>query len=674
MCLLETHKKPEKISASERKIKMKDIEIKGSFDPIQTVDEKIETLQHGKHLGTLILKQCIENSADSGATEIQITMDHTENVIIIKDNGSGLGPDERKAYFSIHKSSKKDDPETSGKNGTGRVSVLAGGEEIQIEVVSRYEGEGNLKMILTRQTLYDVYSGKGRVLAKPVSRGFRAGTTGSIITISGKKINWHKVNKAEFHIRTLAAELLPEVAAMVTINGKSLEPVVSTDEMVKLEEIVLPTLGKIKGYLFFSQKNSKVRLCGRRNMISDLRTVMLELKKVLGASIPKELIHPNISGCIRIDNLNDYRGHNDSLNSEFIGGKAGDELLTYGVDILVPTIRKMVAIKESKRSDKLAAMFNEKTQALTHKAFGSVKKPRVKKVTNGKVHLDFLKAEMTPGEMLTLTVTDVPEGYSKDEVGYVLDSDDEKLSLSSKEGSSVVITAEKVGAETIFVYCLEDDDIFTEVRINVVDKKVFRIERTNPTLKRGGRIILRVVNVGPRTMVHWDLPDQVTWDSFDKYQHQIQVSAGKSVKSGEYEFSACTSSERSEGTLKIIKPQPKMSKGVIRIGDTNYVLKKAKYVLTQLVHISEVALTDEEPDEIEYSMEHWFLKSRLKGKSDPQVLEIMTDLLYPAMIRAHIDKKIELGEMGDGEMSDVDRRTMTYSTILKQLLGGDEEE
>ena len=86
------------------------------------------------------LQQLAENSFDAFANYIKITIDPSTKIVIVEDDGRGMGPQGRHAFVSLGESYKEDKKRAKGRHGTGAKSVFGVANSICVEDRSVQDG------------------------------------------------------------------------------------------------------------------------------------------------------------------------------------------------------------------------------------------------------------------------------------------------------------------------------------------------------------------------------------------------------------------------------------------------------------------------------------------------------------------------------------------------------
>lgn len=261
--------------------------------------------------GFNLTKQVIENALDAGATRIDILIDKKKKLFRVIDNGTGFTDEDIRSFYSFMVSGK-DGLNTIGKNGSGRLALLSMCEYIVVH--TRTEGGEAKTFRLGREHLINAFEGEQNVPFEASEEDI--GSHGTIVELGGR-INWKKAKTEEALMKRLPLLLMPNVLRKIWINGKPIASRSILEQPIEGEE-ELKGLGKCSYELHIVPGTTEgIWLCGKQNKIMALREAIDQLPSELREVIPPLITDDNLTGIIQIDNLNRFRGHDDTLIPEF---------------------------------------------------------------------------------------------------------------------------------------------------------------------------------------------------------------------------------------------------------------------------------------------------------------------------------------------------------------------
>ncbi len=580
---------------------------KGSADRSRAFQSMLDGAVRGKNPVLALLVQLIENAYDAKASSINILLKPNRLFGII-DNGHGFHEKDVDAFGSLFRSPKVDDHTTIGQNCTGRTFAMLFARLMRVYTVSKRFPKGTTFSV----SYEDFEAVLGGDIEVPCNTGstpkhWNLTDTGALITLE-KIENWKKIPKIGKIIKTLANYLHPNIAAMVTINGKPLEPRVITGKIITQDLKVNYLEGSQNVRLYIPEKtgpNDVLRLGGYDPImyVPEWARQVREIQPELYQRIPEEMLVSGVYGDIYIPELNQFRHHD---GSSFQAALYDSNLLERVIDFLDEEVRPII-LEQLPKDDKPIAEAEKLAQELcdrTNPVYGfdpdDLKeipkgnedggKTKKRDPSNKPDHLILVtprRPEILQGESITFEI----EQTTGTSGNFTWDATNSGGKINHNKGREVIFTANQgIGRFSLIVYDTRKPSRRTEVPIRIVASKPLSISPRQISFSAGKDVPFRVVNYNQTGILRWELSTQDVPGLCLLREEGTATTVHTTVITtpGTYTLTIYDESDpenlRAEASFTVSKPPEDLGK-MLKIEDRYYQLDKASNRQSEIVRV-----------------------------------------------------------------------------------------
>ncbi len=472
------------------------------------VDRKTFQNLYGSIGGGLgFLQQLAENSWDALATQIHISVDDANKVIVVTDNGKGMGSRGREAFLSMGLS-YKENPRAKGKYGTGAKSVFKVASSISVQDRCERDDLGKDHLVQFNVTEDDILARYETTCTDAVngSRGVvpeEFPETGVRITISGFKPR--AFPRSATVIDNLSDTLAPYVADMIRVNNQELSRREIIGERIKhvFEGEEVQGLERVEVDIYIPSKRVEMADRLRMGAIGPVCDFGDFARQIIDPSqkrmIPRILMDPNVCGIVDVPVFNklcssqDRHKFDSSLFTE--GNEDLQAFLIFLNFKLAPMLEKVLGNRASSEAEDDIEEVIDDLISLFHNTYGVPTTLLVEgkpPVPQNDLVLNIRNIEMVAGESQEFYVKKYRRGSGQ----FIWDATGAGGSVNPTHGNGTIFTAGlQTGENRLVVRDKDYPDIEAGISITIVREKSFILNPSSVCLTRGEQVRVKAKNL-----------------------------------------------------------------------------------------------------------------------------------------------------------------------------------
>lgn len=532
--------------------------------------------------------EAVTNSEDYKAANIWISVlgKGQDQEIIFLDDGEGMGPDRRQAFMSVAFSTSKDDEEKRGRHGLGTKRMSAEFKFCEVIDISQKENDGKMRILSfgwdewLEKLIAEEDIPVGELKRDHALLGLSPGKTGVRIRLWGPRGD--RSYTAEQVMNHLGNQLAPWVAKKVRVSSDTRDwKPLKTRELLG-DEIEHRDNHPVLGNVYVRIYTPKIRTetdslrIGALGPVCDFSEFRNQLPEYLYQQLPRVFSNPLVCGIIDVSKFNKY---SDNSRTNFDASLFESELMMAFINYLSLELEDEVEERlgevESEVDDQFQRALLEEVadlcSALGGERFTGPVPPK-------NIILTVKSLELLSGEKASISVRRHPETTKK----FVWNSKNSGGSVNTNEGDEVVYTAgDNVGEYVLGCADAQNSEIFSEVKICIVPRKLLRLSPAQATLEIGETLSIKAINYDDDSSG----AENLVWAT-DESEGKCRPTRGAHInyqagnRLGTYEVS-CTDRQnrrkRATCIVTVVKEKPERDKRTQ--DDTSVVIDGVRYRL-----------------------------------------------------------------------------------------------